>query len=59
MCEYRYCNIRLIGRERLYDHLRRLVCRCESLGERTANQGRWVVQQHDHCAFRGSAIVRR
>jgi hypothetical protein len=57
MREYRDCNIRLIRRESMHDDLRRPIRRCKSLGERSANQRRRIVQKHDHRAFGSGAII--
>jgi hypothetical protein len=43
----------------MHNDLRGLFARCKDFRKRAANQRRWVVQQHDHRAFRGSEIVGR
>ena len=50
-------DVRLIGGERLDDGGRRLLARGEHVGERLAHQRRGIVEQHDHGAFGGAAIV--
>ena len=52
-------DIRLIGRQRMHDGRRRILARRECLRERDAHQRRRIVEQHDHRAFGGGAIVRR
>ncbi len=51
-------DIGLVGGERLDDGGRRLRARRQCLGERLPHQRRRIVEQHDHGAFGGAAIVR-
>jgi len=53
------CNVRLVGRERMHDYRRRHLARGKHIRERLTNQRRRVVQQHDHRAFGGRAIIGR
>ena len=59
MREDRERNVRLVARQCMHDHLRRVFGGCEYLGERAANKRRRIVQQHDHRAFRGGQIISR
>jgi hypothetical protein len=52
-------DVELVGGERMHHHARRLLRGGEHVGERSAHQRRGIVEQHDHRAFGGGAIVGR
>lgn len=55
--QYRDCDLRLVGGERVHHHPRRLLRAREHFGERAPHQRRRIVEQHDHRAFGGGEIV--
>ena len=57
--QYECCDIRLIGDQRVHHRGRRIGARAERVRERKADQRRRIVEQQDHRAFGGGAIVRR
>ena len=55
--QHRSGDVRLILRQRMHHRRRRAIAAGEHLGERAAHQRRRIVEQHDHGAFGGGAIV--
>ena len=52
-------DVRLIVDQRVHDRGRRIAARAERVGERVAHQRRRIVEQHDHRAFGGDAVIMR
>ena len=55
----RHRDLRLVGGQRIDDDRRRVLRGGEDLGQRLAHQRRRVVEQHDHRAFGGGAVIGR
>ena len=50
-------DVGLVGRERMHDRRRRLVARRERFRHGAAHQRRGIVEQHQHRALGGRAII--
>ena len=57
--EHHRGDMRLVVDQRVHHGGRRIGARTERRGERMAHQRRRIVEQHDHRAFGGDAIIRR
>ena len=57
--QHERCDVRLIVDQRVHHRGRRIGARAERVRERIAHQRRRIVEQQDHRAFGGGAIVRR
>ena len=55
--KYEGCDFRLVAGERVDNRWRRIGAVGETVGERVTHQRRRIVEQHQHRAFGGGAVV--